>query len=104
MMDITENIQLANKFREIGNFPEACKICLNILKLYPNNIEALYCFGLAAFHIERYDISETCFRTIIELDPSNRNAPDNLEITLREKNLLQKVPSFYPLKSSETKQ
>ena len=90
-MDITENIQLANKFREIGNFPEACKICLNILKLYPNNIETLYCFGLAAFNIEKYDISETCFRTIIELDPSNIKAPHDLENTLQEKRLLQKV-------------
>jgi tetratricopeptide (TPR) repeat protein len=87
-MHIKEKVILANDLYKMGKLQQAGNICLDILKLQPNNIEALHCMGLICFDSEKYDFAENFFARIIELDPTNTNIRNCLKATLKEKRLL----------------
>ena len=70
------------------NFKKSEEEFNSVLKIYPNNIEALFYCGLMNFQNKNYSKSEIFLKKIIKIDYKNRNA--NVILGLICKNLNKK--------------
>jgi tetratricopeptide (TPR) repeat protein len=77
-MDLNQKFQLALEIYQSGNFPEAEKICREIIESQPENIDALLLLGMLFYNYKEYDIAITYIQKILDFNSDNIYALFNL--------------------------
>jgi protein O-GlcNAc transferase len=77
-MDINKSFQTAFRHFQSGNTAEAERLCGQILKKQPKNIDALHLLGLIFFRLENYDQAIKQISRVVALNPHDADAYFNL--------------------------
>lgn len=77
-MDIEQSLQQAVDHFQAGNTAEALKLCLAILELTDNNVDALHLAGLLAFQQGQAETAANLIWKAVQLDPTFTDAYLNL--------------------------
>lgn len=77
-MDINKAIQLAFKHYQTGDLKQTERICKEILKKQPNNLDMLYFLGIVCYQRQKYDSSIKYIKKYLQFSPTNSDAYYNL--------------------------
>ena len=94
-MDINKSIQSALEYYQSGKFEEAENISGDILKVQPDNTEALHLLGLVFYKRGNHDLALKNIRKAIKFDPNNADAYYDLGNVLQEKGQITKAITNY---------
>ena len=72
-----------------GQLEEAKKVCLEVLKLEPNNFNILHLLGIIAFQKKNYKVSDELISKAIKINPDFADAYTNHGIVLKRLNKLE---------------
>ena len=72
-----------------GQLEEAKKVCLEVLKLEPNNFNILHLLGIIAFQKKNYKVSDELISKAIKIKPDFADAYTNRGIVLKRLNKLE---------------
>jgi tetratricopeptide (TPR) repeat protein len=97
--DRTEQTQVvladAQILRDSGDVQQSLSVLEAGVRRYPDNVELLYDFALAAEKMGKVDIMEDALRKVITLEPNNHQAYNALGYSLAERNI--RLPEAYAL-------
>lgn len=94
-MTIDKTFQLAIDYYQAGHLQQAERICIEILKIQPDNAEVLHLLGVVYYQLKNYDFSMKCIRESLSLNPSNAEAYYNLGNIFKDNNLLDEAITCY---------
>lgn len=66
-------------FAAIGNIEEASRICVNILKVAPQDIDTLKILGKICVGIKKFEDAAVFYKRILKIDPNNPEAVFHLQ-------------------------
>lgn len=84
-MDINNAMKSAFENYQAGNLREAAHICQKILKIHPNNINAINLLGIISYQQKDYDSAIKCSQKLIRLTSDNAQVHYILGHSLQEK-------------------
>jgi Tfp pilus assembly protein PilF len=87
-MNINKSIQLAYQYYQAGDLNQASNIYKKILRVKPNNIDALHFLEMICCQLGDFDDAIRYIRKEIELTPSNADVYYKLGTVLQAKGLL----------------
>ncbi|MEW6001772.1 MAG: tetratricopeptide repeat protein [Nitrospirota bacterium] len=90
-MKIDKALQSAYQYCQSGDLNRASSVLKQILRVKPNNIDALHFLGMICCQLEDYDNALRYIRKEIEITPSNADAYNNLGLVLQAKGLLSEA-------------
>ena len=73
--------------RDAGMLPQSFQTLDAGIGRYPDNVELLYDYAMAAEKLDKLDKMETALRRVIKLAPANQNAYNALGYSLAERNM-----------------
>ena len=82
-MNIDEAIQLALKHQQVGSLLQAESIYKEILKVQPNNVNALHFLGLLFYQRKEYKFAIAHIKEALQYAPTYADAYNNLGIVLQ---------------------
>lgn len=88
VIDTRKAIQAAVQHLQMGNSLKAEQLCREILRVYPDNSDALHFLGVLAYQTKNYDNAKAFIQKSLEVNPRNAYAHFNLGNVLKEKGLL----------------
>jgi Tfp pilus assembly protein PilF len=94
-MDMERSFRSALEQYESGNLEQAENICGEILKVQPENSEALHLLGLILYQHGKLDPALKNIRKAIKVDPKNADAYYDLGNVLQEKGQITKALTSY---------
>jgi protein O-GlcNAc transferase len=94
-MDINKAIQTALEHYQAGNLRQAKYICKELLKVDPQNADALYLLGLIYCQNKKYDLAIASIEKSLQLNIENPYAYFYLGNIFVEKNQIDKAISSY---------
>src|SRR5438034_46813 len=74
-------LQQALAYHQSGRLDEADQLCAAILKVEPQQLDALYLRGIVAHDRRQYELAVDCFRAAIALAPDNAAYRNQLGIS-----------------------
>jgi len=84
-MNINKSIQLAIEHHQAGNLQQAEHIYKRILKVQPDNADALHFLGIIYYQLRNYDLAIEYLKKVLQFNPANADAHYNLGIAFQEK-------------------
>ncbi len=94
-MDINEASELALECLKAGNLDQAEKTYKEILRLQPDNVNALHFLGVTYYHHKEYDSAIMYIKKALQLKPDHVDAYNNLGIIFRDKGQLDDAESCF---------
>ena len=94
-MNISKAIRSAFEHFQAGKLQQAENIYKEILKVEPNNVDALHFLGILHYQLGNYDSAINYFKEVLLLDPTNADAYYNLGIAFERKGQLDKAITCY---------
>jgi len=88
---INKTILSAFKYFQEGNFQKAEHICKEILKVQPNNFNAVHLFGAIDYALKNYDSAVLHFKKALLINPKDANAYYNLGLAMHEPTTLDEA-------------
>jgi protein O-GlcNAc transferase len=95
MTKINEISDLALSCLKSGKLQEAKQFYQEILKLQPDNSNALHFLGVVHYQLKQYDLAITYIKKAISLQPNYFDAYNNLGIVLQETGHFDEAISYY---------
>jgi radical SAM superfamily enzyme YgiQ (UPF0313 family)/GT2 family glycosyltransferase/cytochrome c-type biogenesis protein CcmH/NrfG/predicted O-methyltransferase YrrM len=75
---------LANARMETGQFNEAANVYQTLSTAFPEDIQVLLPLGRCYYELRKYSLAKDTFEKILELDPANEIAQENLKVVNRK--------------------
>ncbi len=94
-IDIQEALGLAIKYHQSGRLEEAESIYRQILKISPNNIDALHLLGILAYGLKEFESSAELINKAVQLNPGYAEAHYNLGKVYQEQGRLDDAIDSY---------
>jgi protein O-GlcNAc transferase len=94
-MDINDKFQLALEQYQAGNLQKAERICLEILKVQPDNAEVMHFLGVIFYGAGNYDIAIENINNSLLLNPINAAAYYDLGNAYFEKSHFEDAITYY---------
>ena len=92
----TQNLVLKGfELHKLGSILEAAKVYFDVLKLEPNNFDALHLLGMIAAQNKDYEQAFTYLAKAIEVNPIEAAAYSNLGMALHESGRPEEAIVFY---------
>lgn len=89
--DEKEQVQIiiarAQLLRDAGRLPEALAILEDGNQQFPDNVDLMYDYAMAAEKVDMFTVCEKTLRKIIEISPKNQQAYNALGYALAERNI-----------------
>jgi len=90
-----EGIQLAFEHFQAGDFQQAEDTCKDILKVQPDDADALHLLGIIYYQLNNYDVAIQYIRKALQFSPSDPDAYYDLGNALHEKGELDEAITYY---------
>ena len=85
IMNINEEIRLALKYHRSGDLQQAENIYREILKIQPDNVDALHFLGILQYQLGNHDSAIECIENVLRRNPNDPDAYYNLgDVFLRQ--------------------
>lgn len=94
-INIQEALSLAIKYHQLGRLEEAESIYQQILKISPNNIDALHLLGILAYGLKEYEAAAELINNAVQLNPGYAEAHYNLGKVYQEQGRLDDAIASY---------
>jgi tetratricopeptide (TPR) repeat protein len=94
-MEMNEKIQAAFRHLQTGAMQQAEHICREILRVHPDDADALYLLGIIYDRIGDYDSAIECIKKSLQCNPANDYASFDLGNIFRKKGLTDEAIIFY---------
>lgn len=94
-MDIDKAIQIAIEHLKSGNLQQAGNICKKIVKIKPNNINAINILGMIFYQQKNYDSAIQYMKNLIKLNPNNAQAYYIIGHSMQGKKQLDEAITYY---------
>ena len=94
-MNINEEIRLAFKYHRSGDLQQAENIYREILKIQPDNVDALHFLGILKYQLGNYDSAIECIEKVLQRNPNDPDAYYNLGLAFKGKGHLDKAIACY---------
>jgi tetratricopeptide (TPR) repeat protein len=94
-MNINEALQSALKRQRAGDVQQAANIYIEVLKVQPDNIDALFMLGTLFAQGGHYDYAIDCFQEAVRIKPDHTWAYYNLGNVCRDKGLTDEALACY---------
>ncbi|MFZ3135945.1 MAG: tetratricopeptide repeat protein [Thermodesulfovibrionales bacterium] len=95
IQDINKSMQSAIKYVQTGNLKEAENLLEKILRVQPNNVNALHFFGLVCYQRKEYFSAAMYIKESIQLAPNYADACNNLGSVYQELGQLNEAVTWY---------
>ncbi|HLF85663.1 MAG TPA: tetratricopeptide repeat protein [Nitrospiria bacterium] len=93
--NIREALGLAIKYHQSGRLEEAESIYQQVLKISPNNIDALHLLGILAYGLKEYEAAVELINKAVQLNPGYAEAHYNLGKVYQEQGSLDEAIASY---------
>ena len=94
-MKIDKSLQSAHQYYQAGDLNQASNICKKILKVKPNNIDALHFLEMICCQLGNFDDAIRYIRKELELIPSNADVNYKLGTVLQAKGLFSEAIDYF---------
>jgi tetratricopeptide (TPR) repeat protein len=94
-MKINETIQLALRHYQTGNLHEAETICTEILKIQPDNFDALHLIGIISYLLEKHSLAIKYITNAVQSNPKSADAYYNLANAFQADGQINKAINSY---------
>lgn len=94
-MTVDKTFQTAFRYYQEGNLQQAVEICLEILKIQPNNAIILHLLGAIFYQSQNYDRAISYFRQAVRFEPHFAEAYNNLGTALKVTGQLDEAISSF---------
>ena len=94
-MDIDKTIQSASEYYQAGDLQRAEHICSELLKVNPDNADALHLLGLIYYKTENYDLAIQHIEKAVKFNPADADAYYNLGNAHEAKGQLDEAITYY---------
>jgi predicted O-linked N-acetylglucosamine transferase (SPINDLY family) len=95
MTSIAQAFEMARKSFEAGDWPQAERLCRQVVQAAPGHSGGWYLLGLIAARTDRNDLAIDCFRAAIRLEPDLADAHNSLGVALaRQRKTAEAVACF----------
>jgi tetratricopeptide (TPR) repeat protein len=94
-MNVNKAIQLAYKYFQAGDLIQTERVCREILKKQPNNIDILYFLGVVCYQLKKYDSAIQYIGKFLQFNPTNADAYYNLAQAFQKKREPDDAITYY---------
>jgi len=94
-MNINEEMQTALEYQRTGAVEKAANTCIEVLKVQPDNVDALFMLGVIFAQGGFYDYAIDCFQEAVRIKPNHIGAYYNLGNVYRDKEQIDGAMKCY---------
>jgi tetratricopeptide (TPR) repeat protein len=94
-MDINKTLDSTLQLLKAGNLDKAEETCKEILRMQPDNVDALHFLGVAYYQHKEYDSAITYIEKALQVKPDYVDAYNDLGLILRDKGQLDDAVSCF---------
>ena len=94
-MNIDEKIKIAQNYNQEGHLEQAKALCIEVLKIQPQNYNILNLLAVISYKLNEYDLAIEYWGKALEQNPANANIHYNLGNTYSANNQFDKAIYHY---------
>jgi protein O-GlcNAc transferase len=94
-MNINNAVKSAMDYYQAGRWEQAVNTCKKIVKIQPNNINALHLLGILSYQQKDYEAAITYSKILINLTPGNAQAHYIIGHSMQERGEIDEAITYY---------